>query len=136
MKIKMWALVLGLFAAGGCHSKLLDHSSGDDSGTYQDSIGGIGTGAAPEFNIPTPAGFSRSVFFGAMPASHEVQILDAPNSTVFVFIHDLAAKTWFKLGTGYSGAFYYERPADGQIVYRGTWLAGKEYCVYQYVPIP
>ena len=90
------------------------------------------SGSAPNFNITTPSGFTKTVEYGVLPTGGALQLhLDAP-VTAMVFIRD--AGFWFHLGNFPSGAYWYERTSGGDIVYHGTNLAHQEYCLYLFTP--
>lgn len=91
---------------------------------------------APNFNVPQPANTTKAVFFDYLPADGVVHVTAAPGATVDVFIMDRAVNRWFKLGSQYSGAFWYTfDAAAGTVTYHGDSLNIRGYCVYEYIPV-
>ncbi len=97
-------------------------------------VGGGGTilGEIPEFNIPTPEGFNKVVYHGILNV-REVAVNPSTQTVVQVFIKDVGQ--WFVLKPQPSGAFWYSRPSSAIVRYEGTRVVGKEYCIYEYVPL-
>ncbi len=87
-------------------------------------------GPMPTFNVPTPAGYTRTVLHEFLPANGVVTGL--ASSQLNVFMLDEVSHQWFHLGTSYSGAWYYT-VGDKSITVHGNTLAKKEICIYQYV---
>jgi hypothetical protein len=128
------SLLVGSLAAGGCHSRLLDHSN-DPVNPKENPVIVGGTdlaGACPDIGMETPLGFTRQSFYVVLHNTNEVKITNEPTATVFVLLRDV--ETWFKLGDHYSGAYWYERLVADTITYHGSYLEGKEVCVYEYIP--
>lgn len=87
----------------------------------------------PDFGIAVPTGYSRTIFYGMMPADHKVSVTPSSNSMVRVFIRDGGqVNHWFQINSQYSEAFWYSSdPGTFKIEYQGVNLGGHEYCIYQ-----
>lgn len=93
-------------------------------------------GAAPQFNVNTPEGYTKTVFHGKMPSDGVVQIPANSDMLVDVFIKFPTINQWFIISDRYSSGYWYQIDKTSGIVhYQGNYLSGKEYCVYQYLPI-
>jgi hypothetical protein len=124
----LFLLGLGLAMLVGC-----DKKDRDSSAAPARILGGKTLGETPRFNLPKPPNTDEVIYHDFLPGDGLVLVNRLNQAqTVYVTIKDVGQ--WFRLGTGYSGAFYYERH-DGAIVIKGKFAAGKEYCVYQYVEV-
>lgn len=132
-KLGLAMLVLVCVFSTGCHTirKALGQEPGAEIRDPKIITSTPALGKAPEFNIATPEGYSRTVYHDLY--SGPITISGDQNSGVLVFLKD--AGFWFQLGPQYSGAYYYERPKRDQIVIKGK-AGGHEYCLYVYNPIP
>lgn len=85
----------------------------------------------PEFGVPTPEGYTKRVLYGVLDPSGVVVVEGLKKGDkLLVTIKD--AGHWFKLGTLYSGAYYYQVKIP-QVVYIGLNINRKEYCIYHFV---
>lgn len=92
-------------------------------------------GEAPDFNLQTPAGYTRLVFHGEL-VGPIVKVNADVNSLVQVFIKERSIGQWFRINDEYSDAFWFTfDPVAGTITYHGKNLGQKEFCVYQYVKV-
>ena len=94
--------------------------------------GGQVSQETPDFGVETPYGYSRLTYHGVLDSTANVNIQPDSNKTLMVYIKHNGF--WFKLGHLYSGAFYYQDNGDS-IHYVGTWTDGKEYCIYEFIPV-
>jgi len=108
----------------------------DDGATAPETVmNGNAPAQAPEFNVATPVGMTKEVYFGAMPSNGVVSFPAVAGSTVKVFIYQAGVSTWFQIGPLYSQAFYYTySESAGTVEYHGQNIGGTAYCVYRYIP--
>lgn len=84
---------------------------------------------APEFNVTTPAGYTKRVIFGEL-IGNKVDV-GTTGALVHVFIKDRPINRWFILDDEFSEAFWYSY--EGNVVeYHGANLSLKEFCIYVY----
>ena len=127
-------LIVGIgLTAVGCNSRLLNKEKPAESNPQTVIVGNgyESAGACPELSTEVPAGFTLTAHYGTLQSKPVT--LKSDISTTWVLIRDVG--TWFRIGTRYSGAYYYERSGT-EIKYQGQWLSGKEYCVYEFIPNP
>ncbi len=130
---KMFLVLFPLLV--GCQgvNRLIDGKEGAPPPAPKVIVSGPAVGDTPDFNVPTPAGYTKTVFHGAMPLPGLVHVTAAPDSLVDVFIKEQSIGQWFLVGHKFSEAFWYTfDPTEGTVQYHGQHLEGKEFCVYQY----
>lgn len=134
--MKTITMIAALLMLTGCHG--IDRLINGPEGTPQpdpEVISSVPAMApnAPNFNVPTPAGTTRVVYYGELPATHTVQIAVDPAAPIDVFMLDRGIRTWFKLEQQEIPAFWYTYDAAaGVVTYHGRHLEMKGFCVYQY----
>lgn len=134
--MKKILLSLLLLSSIGCRglNRLMDGSEGTPPPPPKliSSLAPIDA-TAPLFDLPIPNGYTRTIFWGALPANGEIQITMNSNSLVDVMMEQRTIGQWTKLGIVEIPAFWYTYDSTkGIVTIHGDHLDLIEYAVYEY----
>ena len=130
-------LLVFIALASGCKGVNRLMNGDDVKAPFVPAVGGATEiGPVPNFDVPTPSGFSRTVFHDRMPADGRVSITVSAQSSVAVFLKDFSGN-WFMLQDKQIPAYWYSYDATtGVVEYKCkdlSWM--KEFCIYEYTAV-